>query len=153
MPCHLVTFLSAAFLIVSLSVIILEVGHQNLARQDSNLQIEGTYFPGEQLENQWKDSAAKLPPSTFTLSSKSSLQPSHKPLVAESISSHKTGNYSLGSLDIDGCFQSIAELRLDPPNRPMVPPPNGPRVLLCYATTAGTLNITIHPNWAPLGAK
>ena len=35
MPCHLVTFLSAALLTVSLSVIILEAGHQKLALQDS----------------------------------------------------------------------------------------------------------------------
>ena len=153
MPCHLVTFLSAALLTVSLSVIILEAGHQKLALQDSHLQIEGTYFSGGQLENQWKDSAAKLPPSTFTLSSRPSLQPSHKPLVVESISSHKSGNSSLGSSDIDGCFQSVAEIPPDPPNRHMVPPPNGPRVLVCCATTAGPLNIAVHPNWAPLGAK
>ncbi|KAJ1432710.1 hypothetical protein B484DRAFT_327133 [Ochromonadaceae sp. CCMP2298] len=34
----------------------------------------------------------------------------------------------------------------------MVPPPAGPVTLVCCNTTAGVLNIEVHPAWAPLGA-
>lgn len=35
----------------------------------------------------------------------------------------------------------------------IVPPPPGPATLVCCNTTKGTLNIEVHPSWAPLGAE
>ena len=59
--------------------------------------------------------------------------------------------YELPSPNIDS--NKISKKNYDYNRKHIVSPPQGNVTLVCCNTTAGVLNIEVHPAWAPLGAQ
>ena len=59
--------------------------------------------------------------------------------------------YELPSPSIDS--NKISKKNYDYNRKHIVSPPQGNVTLVCCNTTAGVLNIEVHPTWAPLGAQ
>lgn len=66
----------------------------------------------------------------------------------QSISSYKETT----DVTTKGCLTSMDDVS-GSDKRHIVTPPEGPIILSCCQTTKGTLNIAVHPTWAPLGAE
>lgn len=56
---------------------------------------------------------------------------------------------ALSTLPFDGC---LTEIPYPDRRKHIVPPPPGNVTIVCCNTTAGVLNIEVHPSWAPVGA-
>lgn len=49
--------------------------------------------------------------------------------------------------------ECLEDIPLPDNRKHIVPPPAGSVTLVCCNTTKGTLNIEVHPTWAPIGAE
>ena len=151
------------------SATIPHVNINNAAQSESSAQIHfqtvGKAVPREQRE----ESAPKQAP--VELQREQPKPKSHPPAQPEL--SHKLSRFSPPidyvhtEITWPGCVDSIPnpDRALDPApetlkkstpydynRRHIVPPPPGPVTLVCCETTKGTLNIEVHPAWAPNGA-
>eukprot|EP01038_Epipyxis_sp_PR26KG_P009265 gene9265-12481_t len=75
-----------------------------------------------------------------------------EPPIHSVLSSKSIYNNIESTISWPGCLSTIPSHEIDD-RKHIVDPPKGPVTIVCCNTTVGTLNIEVHPAWAPLGTQ